>query len=250
VTDLQRYARVAEAEAQRVEAMWGDRPKFPGHVLFFTRRKKAMRKWYEYGTADITAFREGFTYGAKGIRGTGEAHDGESLGSRIVIYLPGIEELGRGPRLTLRHELVHSMTRRAWVTGDNAFISPAAWAVEGFATFIEARGETDLEQQLRAAAVSGFAGSLPITRDFQKGADVFTNYAVSYTVFRFIEQLADLETAIDYYAEVVKYADDIFDSGGMAFVGTPRFDEVCQQVVGMDGPEFLGQWAAFVQAGA
>jgi hypothetical protein len=248
--DLERYADVAEAEAQRVEALWGDRPRFPGHVLFFTRRKKAMRTWFDHGRAEISGFREGFAEPAWGVGGDGQTSGGQYAGGRMVIFVPGVEAHGGGPRQTMRHELTHTATMRAWGTGDGVlYPRPASWAVEGFARFIELRDEPDLEQRNRAEAVRGFTGSLPLTQGFQEGDDVGANYSVSSTVFSFIEQIADLETAIDFYEEVVKHPDDLLDTGS-AFADTPEFGRVCQEVIGMDKPEFLEQWAAFVRAGA
>jgi hypothetical protein len=247
VTDLERYAAEAEAQAREVVAIWGDRPKYPGNVFFFTRRKKAMRRWFDFGQADVTGFREGYATAVSGVRANGEIYSGQPVGSRIVMYLSGVEQFGWSPRDTMRHELVHAVTNRAEGTGDVS-ARPASWAVEGFALFIQIRGDSSVERDERALAASGFTGSLPRTKGFQRGSDVSSKYALGYTVFSFIEQANDLDTAIAFFEEVIKYTDDVFDVGE-AFADTPAFDGICQQVLGMTSVEFLEQWASYVRAG-
>lgn len=57
VADLEHYSEVAQSEAKRVEDIWGNRRRFPRHVLFLTRRKKAMRKWFDHESSDIAGIR-------------------------------------------------------------------------------------------------------------------------------------------------------------------------------------------------
>lgn len=255
VTDLEDYAAEAEVEAQRVEAVWGDRPRYPGHVLFFTRDEETFARWYSVGLhMENVGFRKGFAIPLRGVRGNGEIYTGQHAGARNLIFLPSLEEQGWGPTLTMRHELTHTTTRRAYGTGDGLMTSPPTWAVEGFANYIMVRGDNALEQGQRERAVNGFTGSLPDSHTFQdvETQDVSSNYAVSYTVFRFIEQVRDFETSIEFYAEAIKWDDaPLFGSDHYdPFVATPAFDGLCQRVLGLGSDAFLDQWASFVRAGA
>jgi hypothetical protein len=250
VDDLDPIAAVAEAEASGVEQMWGDRARFPGYVFFLTRRKKAVLRWFDFGLSGLSGFREGFKTDVFGVRANGASYTGQAAGARMVVYLPGTEELGWSTSRTIRHELVHAVTARAEGTGDGDvwLIGPASWAVEGFATYIETRGDAGLEQQDRALAADGFDGTLPNTKGFQKGSAtrISTNYALGSTVFSFVEQVHSFETAIDFFEEVVDYGDNLFNSGE-AFVDTPAFDGICQRILDMDRDEFFEQWAAYVR---
>lgn len=254
VGDLERYAAEAEAEVERVEEVWGGRPRFPGHVLFFTRRKKAFARWYEVGLgSDVTGLREGYAVPVSGVRDNGERYAGEYAGARNLIFLPAAEEQGWGPKLVMRHELTHTVTMRAFGTGDSFFLTkPPTWAVEGFANYIMVRGDADLELGQRQTAVNGFTGFLPNSDTFQEGGarTVSANYAVGYTVFRFVERIRDFETAIDFYREVIKWDDGLKWGQYEPFVLKPAFDGVCRSVLDMGSPDFLDQWIAFVQAGA
>lgn len=254
VADLESYADAAAAQVDDVEKLWGDRPQFPGHVLFFTRNKKTLARWYGVGHGQKLAdLRQGYGVPLVGVRNNGQSYAGQFVGARNLIYLPAAEEFGFEPASIMRHELVHTSTMRAFGTGDNAFLaSPPNWAVEGFATFIQVQGDANLEPRVRTAAVNGFAGSLPDSDTFQDGdaPTVFTNYALGYTVFRFVEQIRDLETAIDFYREVVKWDDGLRWGVYSPFIEKPAFDGVCQQTLGLGARKFLDQWAAFVQAGA
>jgi hypothetical protein len=254
VTDLESYADAAADQVEDVEQLWGDRPKFPGHVLFLTRNKKALARWYGVGHGQkVSDVRPGYGVPLVGVRGNGQSYAGQFVGARNLVYLPATEELWNDPVSIMRHELTHTTTMRAFGTGDNPFLaSPPTWAVEGFATFIEIRGNASAEPRIRTAAVNGFAGSLPDSDTFQTGdaLTVTTNYALGYTVFRFVEQIRDLETAVNFYREVIKWDDGLRFGVYTPFIEKPAFDGVCQQTLGLRGPEFLDQWAAFVQAGA
>jgi hypothetical protein len=43
VDDLQTYADGAQSQLSQVEALWGDRSRFPGYILFFSRKKSNLR---------------------------------------------------------------------------------------------------------------------------------------------------------------------------------------------------------------
>lgn len=254
VGDLGRYAAEAAAEAERAEEMWGDRPRFPGHVLFFTRRKKTLARWYEAGRdADASGLREGYALGISGVRDDGTVYPSEYAGARNLIFLPAVDEHGWGYRLTMRHELTHTVTRRAYGTGDNPlFTTPPTWAVEGFATYISVRGMPAEESTVRQIALQGFDGTFPNSDAFQRGnaRRVGTNYAVSATVFRFVERMADMTTAIDFYRELIKWDDGPRFGVYEPFVTKPAFDGVCRTVLDMGSVTFHERWSDFVRSGA
>src|SRR5690606_6985690 len=124
VSDLDRYAAVAGAEAKFVEKLWGDRLRFPGHVLFLTRDEGTFRTWFGAGESDERV--EGFQFPQYGVRQTGEMYTEQYAGSRMVVNLKRIESFGDDPRLVMRHELAHAVTAR--VTSP---VGRAAWLGHG-----------------------------------------------------------------------------------------------------------------------
>jgi hypothetical protein len=250
VTDLDRYAGPAEAEVGEVERMWGDRDRFPGHVLFFTRSIENLREWF--GIGEFADQFEGVEIPQFGVTEDGEVYQGQVAAARMVIFLDAIERYSDDPAAVMRHELTHAITAAAQGTGD-VHTLPPRWAVEGFARYIEVRGDPDREQAERAAvaaavASGNFSGSLPLSEAFYEGGGdaVSFNYALGYSMFRFVAQIRDAETAIDFYAAIIDYGEPFGDP----FVGTPAFDGVCQDVVGMSGGDVLAQWEQFVRGGA
>lgn len=98
--------------------------------------------------------------------------------------------------------------------------------MEGFATYISTRGMPAEESRRRQIAVRGFDGTSPDSDTFQSGnaRRVSTNYAVSATVFRFVERMADTKTAIDFYRELIKWDDSPRFGAYEPFVTKPAFD--------------------------
>lgn len=259
VDDLDRYAAAAEIEAAQVESMWGSRPRFPGHVMFFTRDHGRLGAWFDLRRAlDLDRF-TGVALPRPGVRDNGEVLSAQHASARMAINLSLTEEYTDDPRSTMRHELVHAVTARAEGTGDRLGF-PARWAVEGFARYIEVRGDADRERTQRYWAAQGVgrgivpAGALPRSLGFYAGdrEAVAGRYALGYTLFRYVEQLRDMETAIDLYEEVIRFHDaggDMFEAGD-DFADTDDFDAVCRDVVGTGRADLLRQWSTFVAQGA
>lgn len=248
VPDLKKYSDAAAAQAREVEALWGNRIKFPGHVLFFTRKRANLRSWYE---AQSNTQYEGIEITLRGVRGNGEVYDEQFAGSRVLVNLADIEKWNDNPSLVMRHELTHAVTARgsAVVPGGSWLDSPR-WAVEGFARWVENLEVPARQDGQRAIVAQGvragkFTGLPPVSKTFYKG-DIQFNYALGSSVFAYIERLKGREATIEFYAAVIKYV----DLDGEPLVKAPIFNGICRRVLGMGGDAFLGQWAGFVRKGA
>jgi hypothetical protein len=90
-----------------------------------------------------------------------------------------------------------------------------------------------------------FKGKPPLSKTFY-GKDIGFNYAVSATVFSFVERLKGRAAAVEFYAKVITYS----DSDSEALVDLPAFDGICKRVVGLSGKAFVEQWASYVRRGA
>lgn len=252
VSDLDRYANVAEAEAAYVEAIWGDRPRFPEYVMFFTRDPDNLREWFEFG--DMVEWIAGVAVFRPGVRRNGELYRAQHVSSRMAINLNATERYTDTPRAVMRHEITHAVTSRALGTGSGSSMPrPAGWALEGYARFIEIRDDPTRVPIERAFAARGFDGAVAASPSFYAGSleTVLANYAKSYCMFAVIDQMRGLEAASDFYAEVIKY-DDV--SGWTAetarsLVEVPAFEGICRRVLGMDAIDYLNEWTSFVQRG-
>ena len=242
VTDLDRYAAPAEAEAKSLEQMWGSRTRFPGHVLFLTNDHKNFGTWFGAGEAgNFQPTFEGFEFPQYGVRQNGEVYREQYAGSRITVNLKVIASFGTDPRLVVRHELAHAVTARATaLSPGNGLLGPPRWAIEGFARWTEGTGD-----QMRRAVTGSFKGRLPTTAEFY-GKDIGYNYAVSSTAFDFVERAKGREAAVEFYESVVQYN----DGDGASVVDLPIFNAVCTRVLRMSATDFKQRWATFVRTGA
>jgi hypothetical protein len=249
VRDLERYAAAAEQQAGEVEALWGDRPRFPGHVLFLTRDRSTLRRWFGIGN-DRTSF-EGRQIPLRGVDSNGDVYRDEFAGSRIVVNVAAIEQFGDDPELVLRHELAHAVTARETnVSRDGVRVFAARWAIEGFATWMGYMGRPDRRDTLRAVVADGvragrFDGTPPGSRNFYDEDRVHFNYALSMTIFDFVEQRHDRDTAIEFYARAIGLNDALTPLAELR-----TFDRMCRRVLGTGGDAFLDAWSGFVRRGA
>ncbi|GAB3427383.1 hypothetical protein [Flindersiella endophytica] len=249
VDDLERYAKAAKSEARTVEAMWGKRAHFPGHVLFFSRNKENLTKWYDLG--DASDHFEGVQKPLFGVTKDGDQYTSQTYASRMVIFLSAIEQYSDDPALVMRHELTHAVTSRAADPGDGIY-PPPRWAVEGFARYIEVRGNAERQRNERFAAANGLRtgrlkDKLPRSDKFYSGSadNVSFNYAIGYTVFAYVAQAKGHEKAVAFYAEIVKFTEPF----GQQLVETPAFDGICDRILGMSSATLLRQWRSYVLAG-
>ncbi|MGW4502220.1 hypothetical protein ACWENR_26880 [Micromonospora sp. NPDC004336] len=245
VPDLQRYADATRGEVRHVESLWGDRLRFPGHVLFLTRDEANFKRWYGLGgVGNFTPDVEGFQVPQYGVRQNGDVYQEQYAGSRVVVNLRTIANFGDDPRRVIRHELAHSVGSRTTALSSAGWVLGApTWAVEGFARWVE---RIDERPYVRSRVAAGaFHGTMPASKGFYGPASRF-NYALSATVFSFVERSRDRAAAVEFYASVVKYT----DTEGDPLVRTPIFSAVCERVLGVTGGEFTRQWAAFVRNGA
>lgn len=255
VEDLDRYADAARTHQYEVEALWGNRLKFPGYVLFFTRSTENFKKWFSIGRFDnFDAGVEGIEIPLQGVRRNGEVYQGQYAGSRIVVNLTSTGTFGDDPELVMRHELAHAVTSRATTVG-NSFLALRAsapqWAVEGFARWVETLNNPERlafsRYVVRVAVESDhFSGKPPSSKEFYGGANGAFNYDLGASVFRYIESVRDQDTAVEFYARVIAHA----ESPDSPLVEQPVFDEICRSVLGRRGSAFVEQWADWVRRGA
>jgi len=241
VTDLDRYAAPAGAEARTVEQLWGSRARFPGHVLFFTKDQNNFATWFDVGNAsNYSTTVEGYEIPQYGVRQNGEVYREQYAGARILVNLKSITSFEEDPRLVMRHELAHAVSSRAMAIGGLWMLGPPLWAVEGFARWTERKGEA-----MRRYAAPKFKGRVPTSADFY-GKDIQHNYALSSTVFDFVERIKGRETVVEFYESVIRYS----DMKGESVVDLPIFEGICARVLGMPPTDFKRRWAAFVRTGA
>ncbi|MFG1889067.1 hypothetical protein ACGFIR_14490 [Micromonospora sp. NPDC049051] len=245
VPDLQRYADAARGEIRHVESLWGDRLRFPGHVLFLTRDAENYRRWYGLGgSSNFKPEIEGFQIPQQGVRQNGDIYQDQYAGSRIVVNLKNIAAFGDDPRRVIRHEVAHSVGARVTALSPGGWVLGApTWAVEGFARWAEQVNDRPyLNSRVAAGA---FRGAVPTSKDFYD-RDASFKYALSSTVFYFVERTKGRTAAVEFYASVIKYN----DTEGEPLVQTPIFNAVCKRVLGMTSSAFTQQWATFVRSGA
>ncbi|MFI7425492.1 hypothetical protein ACIBPB_00745 [Micromonospora sp. NPDC049836] len=242
VADLDRYAAVAQDEARYVEELWGDRTRFPGHVLFFTRDEATFAKWFGLGSSgNFQPTIEGFEIPQFGVRKNGEIYTGQYAGARVVVNLKRIESFDDSPRRVMRHELTHAVSARATTIGPAEWLLGAPrWALEGFARWAEGTGAAS-----RRYAAGRFKGKLPSSTSFY-GSSMAYNYAVSSTVFSWVERLKGRAAAVEFYEAVIQYN----DMTGEPLVETPVFNAICKRVLGMSTDGFKQRWATYVRTGA
>jgi hypothetical protein len=254
VTDLDRYAAAAEAHLHDVEALWGDRIRFPGHLLFFTRNTKNMKKWFGLGSfGGFNSMLEGVEIPLQGVRRNGQVYSGQYAGSRIVVNLRAAEAWDDDPELVMRHELAHAVSARATsvAAGSGALVvSAPRWALEGFARWVETVDNPTRLGFLRyvvqvAVAAGKFSGKPPRLEDFFTD-DVVFSYDLGGSVFVYVEQLKGRDAVVEFYASLIAHS----EPAESPLVDEPAFDEICQQVMGIKGTAFLQQWADFVRRGA
>ncbi|MEU4625403.1 hypothetical protein AB0G04_36205 [Actinoplanes sp. NPDC023801] len=248
VTDLSTYARAANAEAEQIDKLWGDRTRYPGTLLFFTRDEESFRTWYGFGEAsNFKDTIEGIAPFSTGLRTNGSPFDGQFTGSRVVMNLQRIDAFDDDPRRVMRHELAHGITARARNAGftlGNETSDVPRWAVEGFARWTETVGNPKRAAAVLRYARQGFTGRLPRSKDFY-GKKMGQHYAVGATAFLFAEKLKGTAAAVDFYAAVIQHT----DVADLVVAELPVFSGICRSVLGLDSTAFYRQWSGFVRNG-
>src|SRR5690606_31293370 len=125
-----------------------------------------------------------------------------------------------------------------------------------FARWVEVMDSARAQSEVRAIVADGLArgwfdGLPPASATFHdefQGEQLRRgfNYALSSTIFSFIERTAGVRDAVELYARVIQHT----DIDGLPFVQAPAFDGICQSVLGTGSQEFLDEWSAFVRQGA
>ncbi len=248
VTDLDRYIGLAGGQVQRIQALWGERLRYPGCLLFLTRDSEAFKTWYGFGKASNYADTvEGVAPHRLGVRTNGQPYRDQYAAARAVVNLKRVDTFGDDPAMVIRHELAHAITARAVQVGSgfaDLYSAAPAWAVEGFAAYTETLDNPGRAQQYRAAANTGLDGRLPRSADFYT-TNVGAHYAQGAAAFLYAQQLKGVDAAVELYASTVKYA----DLGGEPVAELPAFDGVCRRVLGISAPAFTTGWANYVRSG-
>src|SRR5690606_37508460 len=82
--DLDPFVAPAKEQARSVEAMWGKRKRFPGHVLFFSNDRETLRTWYDLG--DSAEKFEGVQIPLFGVTRDGNQYNDVTYATRMVIF--------------------------------------------------------------------------------------------------------------------------------------------------------------------
>ncbi|MDQ7908253.1 hypothetical protein RB614_27375 [Phytohabitans sp. ZYX-F-186] len=250
VTDLDEFGAVTNQELATVKKLWGGRESFPGNVLFFSRKKESVLRWFGIsGTDNVVRQALGFQIPQLGVRKDGQTYTGKYAASRILVNLASIEAGKNEPWATIRHELTHAVTARASLAGYSDTAQPARWVVEGFARYSET-----IDQPSRAALIRGnvadgvragkFRGTTPFSDAFY-GKDAGFNYALGSTVFSLAERLKGRDAAAELYARLVQRV----DSADRSILELPVFEGISADVLGMSSDSFRSRWKSYVQNG-
>lgn len=250
VNDLGRFAAVTERELGVVEKMWGDREKFPGNVLFFTRDTENFRQWFGNAVFSPSGGKAlGVQIPQYGVKKNGQFFTSQYVASRIVVNLAAIDASGGEPWSTVRHELTHAVTAKASLTGGNELLRAPTWAVEGFARYSESIDKPNQAARIRGyvasqARAGKFKGRTPKNDEFY-GEDVSFNYDLGATVFLAAEKLKGRDAAVELYATIIQYT----DSADHSFFELPVFESISQRVLGMSAGAFNSRWKSYVRNG-
>jgi len=145
---LSRYARLADAAASRVDAVWRD-GRSPALVLVVPRTTAQAAALLARHPADLA--------GVAAVNGTVRGHGPASGRTRVVVNPRAFARLSaRGRRVVLMHEATHVATSAA-TTGRTP-----PWLVEGFADWVAYRSEPVAVGRAAAELQSAVrAGRLP-----------------------------------------------------------------------------------------
>jgi hypothetical protein len=224
VGDLGAVASSLSAAEGQVRQVWGRRPAPPGFLVFVTTDQQRARGWLptaSLGGVESSAFEVP-------VAGT-DRHDdrsGENVGGRVVLTVGRIpaDQLGA----VYRHELTHAISAPLIHSIDR----PPTWAIEGIAAWMEgdAGGRVRLAFVRSAVKRGRFTGQLPDTTLFYTDPDL--NYALGYSVFKFVADRWGPERAVELYAQAV--------SGH-------TLGQATTSALSLDGPTFLAQWQGYVR---
>ncbi|GIJ22280.1 hypothetical protein Vlu01_29040 [Micromonospora lutea] len=250
VPDLEKYASAAAAEAANVGKLWGGRARFPGNVMYLTRDDDNYRAWFSLGSSS-TFLPEisGFQSSRIGVRKNGQVYTEQRAGAATLINLKNIRDYyaGEDPRVTMHHELAHSVTAQTRATTSIiSDLGAPTWAVEGFATWatgVRWPSEASRYRRQLRAELGSFRG-LPSSKDFY-GAKRSLNYLLGWSIFAYIAQIKGRDAAVEFYAQVIPLNDTL-----EPFVELPIFDGICERTLGTSAGAFLEGWKRFVRRGA
>ncbi|GIJ27949.1 hypothetical protein Vqi01_31110 [Micromonospora qiuiae] len=250
VPDLEKYARAAAAEAAIVGKLWGSRTRFPGNVMYLTRDDDNYREWFSLGrSSTFLPEISGFQTSRIGVRKNGQVYPDQHAGAATVINLKNIRDYysGEDPRVTMHHELAHSVTAQMRATPSIlSDLGAPTWAVEGFATWatgVRWPSEAGRYRRQLRANLGSFKG-LPSSKNFY-GAKRGFNYLLGWSVFAYIAQTKGRDAAVEFYAQVIPLNDTL-----EPFVELPIFDGICERALGTSAGAFLEGWKRFVRGGA
>jgi hypothetical protein len=217
------FGAAAKSAEDNVRQLWGGRQVIPGFLVLMTGSGTNFASWFgrtEFGDP------LGVELPLQGVDDAGVPVT-TFVGSRIVLNM-GATDPSNVERV-LRHEFAHAAGVRV-----QQRLAPA-WAEEGFARWVEVGGDDNMQNGelhvvSEAVAAGHFNGQLPYDSIFYSG-DVTYNYALAYTVYRFVEQKAGAQKAVEFFAQVI--ASTLLGSG--------------TATIGMTEPVFLQQWANYVR---
>jgi hypothetical protein len=217
------FGSAAKSAEDAVRQLWGGRQVIPGFLVLMTASGINFTSWFgrtEFGDP------LGVELPLQGVDDTGVPVTA-FVGSRIVLNMGATDPTN--VERVLRHEFAHAVGVRV-----QQRLAPA-WAEEGFARWVEV-GQDDnfqngeLHVVAQGVAAGHFNGQVPYDTIFYSG-DVTYNYALAYTVYRFVEQKAGAQKAVEFFAQVI--ASTLLGSG--------------TATIGMTEPVFLEQWASYVR---
>jgi len=243
---LRRYAPMAEAAAERVDAVWGTA--WPRTTVFLVPATQAelarlLGRADESGLDQIAAVTTGELVGDQGA----------TEGDHVVVNPAGFALLAPlGQQVVLTHELTHVATRAS------AGRAVPLWLSEGFADWVAYRG-TDLPRSVVAAELleqvraSGPPAGLPSEADFDPArTDVGPAYGGAWLAADLLAQRRGPQALVDAY----RRASAPPPAAGTGAAGTraagtgaggdadAALEAALQDVLGTDREALVQEWRA------
>ena len=238
--EARRFAPTVEQGAEDDIAAWKklgpkEATAMPGYVVTLEHNRKVYEKLYRKQKTDgISEAGATYTMGANTLKASQKnLHTG---GARIVMdtgsgYFKG-SQWREGVLQISRHEIAHAMVAPAegsFLDGDTQ-----SWVVEGFADYMELRGNSrQAAWEVQLLKKSGaFDGTLP-SNDVFYSSDDAPNYTLGYLAIRFIAKTGGEDAMFRFVTEHYRKP--------------KQLDAQLREATGMGKAEFESAWADYVR---
>ncbi|ETK34177.1 hypothetical protein [Microbispora sp. ATCC PTA-5024] len=252
VHDFESYVRVAAKASRAVRRVWGSNPAPDAFALFLTTRSSSYRRWFGAGTP---SWSEGVEISLPESLDSGVSGPAGYAGSRIVVNLSS--KLGGGdPYEVMKHEITHAISTAVQTVdtllkglngGEDDGAAVPRWASEGFAGYVETLEAPAKRQTLIQIVKDGmrrglFRDDLPDNNHFYDDTSRGFNYALGWSIFRYVHLTYGQAKALELYLTIVK------KRTLMGFTGSDSLFDALHEIGLEDQPFALPKTSRFWQA--